>query len=118
MQKITIYHNPRCSKSRQTLKIIQDQGFEPVIIEYLKTPLNYQQLKTLLAHFSLSDFVRTNEAAFKELGLSLSDEEAVLSAIAREPKLMQRPIVTYRDKAIIGRPPETVLTLLASTTTS
>lgn len=111
MHAITIYHNPRCSKSRDTLALLQEKGFEFTIIEYLKTPLNKEQLKELKAHFALKDFVRTNEPVFKELGLSLENEEQVLEAMTKEPVLMQRPIVTYKDKAIIGRPPENVLEL-------
>ena len=112
MPALTIYHNPRCSKSRETLALIQTKGLQPVIIEYLKTPLSYEALVTLKAHFALKDFVRTNEACFKTLGLSLTDEEALLKAMVTEPKLMQRPIVTYKGQAIIGRPPENVLNLL------
>ncbi|MBI2784955.1 MAG: arsenate reductase (glutaredoxin), partial [Legionella longbeachae] len=78
MQKITIYHNPRCSKSRKTLEILQSKGFEPVIIEYLKTPLDMEQLHTLRSHFALKDFIRTDESVFKEMGLSLNDEAQVL----------------------------------------
>ncbi|HHF7353284.1 TPA: arsenate reductase (glutaredoxin) [Legionella anisa] len=111
MEEITIYHNPRCSKSRKTLELLQSQGVEPVIVEYLKTPLSLEQLKNLRAHFALKDFVRTDEAIFKELGLSLDNENQVLHAMLKEPILMQRPIVTYKDKAIIGRPPENLLKL-------
>lgn len=111
MQNIIIYHNPRCSKSRQTLELLQNKGVNPIIIEYLKTPLDMEQLKALRAHFSLKDFVRTNEPSFKELGLSLENEVEVLQAMLKEPILMQRPIITFKDKAIIGRPPEKVLEL-------
>lgn len=111
MQKITIYHNPRCSKSRQTLEILQNKDFELVIIEYLKTPLDMEQLKTLRSHFDLKDFVRTNENVFKEMGLSLDNEAQVLQAMLKEPILMQRPIVTFKGRAVIGRPPEKVLEL-------
>ncbi len=111
MQDITIYHNPRCSKSREALKILQDKGIEPVIVEYLKAPLSLEELKALRVHFELKDFVRTNESAFKALGLSLANEDAVLKAMVSEPKLMQRPIVTVQNKAVIGRPPERVLEL-------
>ena len=111
MQEITIYHNPRCSKSRQTLELLQSKGINPVIIEYLKTPLNMEQLKTLRSHFILKDFVRTNEPIFKKLELSLDNEVEVLQAMQKEPILMQRPIITFKDKAIIGRPPEKVLEL-------
>ncbi|PWY55063.1 arsenate reductase (glutaredoxin) [Legionella qingyii] len=111
MQKITIYHNPRCSKSRKTLELLHCQGYEPVIVEYLKTPLNLEQINSLRAHFALKDFVRTEEPVFKEHGLSLDNEVQVLQAMLKYPILMQRPIVTYKDKAVIGRPPEHVLEL-------
>lgn len=113
MQTVTIYHNSRCSKSRQALEILRSQKIEPHIIEYLKTPLTLEQIKALRAHFALGDFVRTNEAYFKINHLSLNDEEQVLKAIACEPKLMQRPIVIANGKAIIGRPPEKILEILA-----
>ncbi len=113
MQKYTIYHNPLCSKSRATLDILKSHGIEPIIIEYIKKPLNIEQLKSLRVHFSLKDFIRTNDAVFKDLGLSLEDENSLLRAMTIEPKLMQRPIVTYKNRAIIGRPPENVLSLLA-----
>ncbi|HAU1152306.1 TPA: arsenate reductase (glutaredoxin) [Legionella pneumophila] len=111
MEKITIYHNPRCSKSRQALEILQNKGFEPMIIEYLKTPLDLEQLKILRNHLALEDLVRTNENVFKELGLSLNNEAQVLEAMVKEPILMQRPIVTFKGKSVIGRPPEKVLEL-------
>lgn len=111
MQTITIYHNPRCSKSRKALELIQDKGFSPVIIDYIKTPLDSEQLHALRACFDLKDFVRTDEPAFKELGLSLDDETTLLRAMLTEPSLMQRPIVTFKNKAVIGRPPEKILAL-------
>lgn len=112
MQHVTIYHNPRCSKSRKALELLQLHGINPTIIEYLKTPLDIEQLRTLLAHFDLKDFVRTNEPIFNELGLSLDNETQILQAMTKEPILMQRPIVTCNDDSIIGRPPEQILTLL------
>ncbi|HHL3492907.1 TPA: arsenate reductase (glutaredoxin) [Legionella pneumophila] len=111
MEKITIYHNPRCSKSRQALEILKNKGFDPIVIEYLKTPLDLEQLKILRNHLALEDLVRTNENAFKELGLSLNNEAQVLDAMVKEPILMQRPIVTFKGKSVIGRPPEKVLEL-------
>ncbi|HAU1605187.1 TPA: arsenate reductase (glutaredoxin) [Legionella pneumophila] len=111
MEKITIYHNPRCSKSRQALEILKNKGFDPIVIEYLKTPLDLEQLKILLNHLALEDLVRTNENVFKELGLSLDNEAQVLEAMVKEPILMQRPIVTFKGKSVIGRPPEKVLEL-------
>lgn len=112
MQTITIYHNPRCSKSRDTLKLLFDKGLKPIIIEYLKTPLTLDELRALSMHFEFTDFVRSQEPIFKEWGLSLTDEAQVLAAMQKAPILMQRPIVTYRNKAVIGRPPEKVLTIL------
>ncbi|CZG69494.1 arsenate reductase [Legionella pneumophila] len=111
MEKITIYHNPRCSKSRQALEILKNKGFDPIVIEYLKTPLDLEQLKILRNHLALEDLVRTNENVFKELGLSLDNEAQVLEAMVKEPILMQRPIVTFKGKSVIGRPPEKVLEL-------
>lgn len=112
MNLYKIYHNPKCSKSRQTLAILQDHQIQPVIIEYLKTPLNIQQLKELRSYFDLEDFVRHNEPIFKTLNLTLNNEEEVLDAMLEEPILMQRPIVTYGACAVIARPAEKVLALL------
>ncbi len=109
MKKFTIYHNPRCSKSRQTLEILQSHHINPTIVEYMKTPLNLKQLIELRSHFDLRDFVRTNEPVFKSFNLTLEDEARVLEAILKEPILMQRPIVTYNGRAIIARPPEKML---------
>lgn len=113
MNQVTLYHNPRCSKSRQALEILHSHGVSPVIIEYLKTPLNLEQITQLRSHFDLKDFVRDDEPIFKKLNLTLADERKVLHAMAKEPILMQRPIVTYGDKAIIARPPEKVRSLLS-----
>lgn len=89
MQEITIYHNPRCSKSRKALEILQNKGLELEIVEYLKTPLSLKQLKNLRAQFDLKDVVRTNENRFKELGLSLDNEMQVLQAMVKEPILIK-----------------------------
>ena len=112
MQKITIYHNPQCSKSRQALEILQSKGIHPDIIDYMKTPLDAEQLGQLRAFFALEDFVRTTESVFKSLGLSLDNEDLVLQAIQKNPILMQRPIIICNNRAVIGRPPEKVLELL------
>ena len=112
MQKITIYYNPRCSKSRKALEILQSKGISPEIIDYMKTPLAVEQLSQLRSHFALDEFVRTNEHVFKTLGLSLDNEESILQAMMKNPVLMQRPIIICKDKAVIGRPPEKVLELL------
>ncbi|HAT2049421.1 TPA: arsenate reductase (glutaredoxin), partial [Legionella pneumophila] len=97
--------------SRQALEILKNKGFDPIVIEYLKTPLDLEQLKILRNHLALEDLVRTNENVFKELGLSLDNEAQVLDAMVKEPILMQRPIVTFKGKSVIGRPPEKVLEL-------
>jgi len=110
-QQLTIYHNSRCSKSRQTLELLQSKGYEPLIVEYLKTPLNLEELKCLRAHFELKDFVRSDEQLFKQLNLSFDREEELLKVMVKEPLLLQRPIVTLNGRARIGRPPEKVLEL-------
>jgi arsenate reductase len=113
---LTIYHNPRCSKSRQTLQLLKDHGHDPKVVEYLKTPLDAAQLEHLLNLLGVSarDLLRTSEADYKENNLkdkSLPDK-ALIDAMVRMPKLMQRPIVVNGDKAAIGRPPEDVLGIL------
>lgn len=115
MSQVTIYHNPRCSKSRQTLQLIQEQGIEPTVIEYLDNPPSQTQLKQLLKMLNLpaSDIVRKKEAEFKEAGLNAdSGETAFIKAMAQYPKLIERPIVVAGKKAAIGRPPENVLEIL------
>lgn len=111
---ITIYHNPRCSKSRQTLVLIQEHGIEPEVVEYLKTPLDAEQIEQLLAmlNLSASDFVRSKENEFKELGLKGVDEKTLIKAMSEHPKLIERPVVVKGKRAVIGRPPENVLELL------
>ena len=112
MSHFTIYHNPRCSKSRKALEILQNNGIHPVIIEYLKTPLNLEEIQKLRSHFDLKDFVRHDEPIFKELKLTLDNETQVLEAMLKEPILMQRPIVADGEKATIARPPEKVIDLI------
>lgn len=112
MKSFIIYHNPRCSKSREALDLLRKQGIDPTVIEYLKSPLTKQQLLELRQQFDLKDFVRTSEPAFKRLELRLEDETTVLEAMLAEPSLMQRPIVVCDGHAIIARPPEKVLALI------
>jgi len=113
---ITIYHNPRCSKSRQALSLLQEQGQHPKIVEYLKTPLDTDALKKLLNQLSLGarEILRTKEHEYEELGLDNPDlsDDKILEAIANHPKLMERPIVVKGDRAAIGRPTENILSLL------
>jgi arsenate reductase len=110
-----IYHNPRCSKSRQTLSIIKEHGIEPEIIKYLNDTPTKEELTTLIEQLGIAphDLIRTNEKIYKEKfkGKSLSDEEWV-EAMVEYPKLIQRPIVVSEGKAVLGRPPEKVLTLI------
>lgn len=106
--RFTIYHNPRCSKSREALKILQQNHINPIIIDYLKNPLSLAEIKRLRAHFKLKDFIRYQDPLFQQLHLSLENETEVLEAIVKEPKLMQRPIITFGDKVIMGRPPENI----------
>lgn len=117
---VTIYHNPRCSKSRQTLQLLQEnfpnKAQEIVIIEYLKTPLKKNEIQQLskLVGGSLRDIIRSSEADYKENNIadaSLTNEQ-LLEAIESMPKLLQRPIVVNGNKAVIGRPPENVLDIL------
>jgi arsenate reductase len=117
MSSITIWHNPRCSKSRQTLQLIVDSGAEPTIVEYLKTPPSKAELTEALQKLGLEprDLMRKKEAPYKEL--SLGDEgltqEELLAAMIENPVLIERPIVFRGKRAVIGRPPENVLDLLA-----
>ena len=108
--KMVIYHNPKCSKSRQTLEIIKAKGVECEVIEYLKDPLSKESLEVLAKKLAMRprDFIRTKEQEFEELGLNLDDDEAVFGAMVRFPKLMERPIVTKGERGVIGRPPENV----------
>ncbi len=110
-----IYHNPRCSKSRQALQLLRERGIEPEIVKYLETPPDAAELTRLLTMLGLKprQLMRTKEALYKELGLddeSLSDEQ-LIRAMVDNPRLMERPIVVEGHRAALGRPPETVLDL-------
>ncbi len=111
-----ILHNPRCRKSREVLKLLQERGIDPVVIEYLKTPLNKKKIEEVVSFLNEMDFkklIRKNELIYKEKYknkiLSKSD---LIQAIVQDPILLERPIVIKDKKAIIGRPPENVLDLL------
>ena len=110
---LTIYHNPRCSKSRQTLALIEENNQEVTIVDYLKTPLDEQTIQTLLSALSVSpiDMMRKNEDEFKAQNLKTANDQALINAMVNTPKLIERPIVIKGNKAVIGRPPENVLTL-------
>ena len=113
---VTIYHNPRCSKSRQTLQLLQDRGIEPEIVEYLKTPPSPKQLDTVLAKLGIEPraLMRTKEAAYREAGMA--DQElsrrALIDLMVANPIVIERPIVVNGARAALGRPPESVLSIL------
>jgi arsenate reductase (glutaredoxin) len=112
---VIIYHNPRCSKSRQTLALIHDRGIEPEVVEYLKQPPTVDELQRIIGMLGIPahQLVRSTESEYAGLGLSADSSEAeLLEAIAREPRLLQRPIVVAGNQARIGRPPELVLDIL------
>ncbi len=112
---ITLYHNPRCSKSRETLALLRERGVEPDVVEYLKTPPTADDVRRLVKQLGVAphDILRTNEAPYKELGLSKeSTLDEIAEAVAAHPILLQRPIAVRGDKAAMGRPPENVLPLL------
>ncbi len=112
---VVIYHNPRCSKSRQTLALLEEQNIQPEIIKYLDTPPSIEELKTLKDQLDLSevrDMMRTKEDIYKELELQSVDDETLFKAMAENPKLIERPIVVANGKAKHGRPPEQVLEIL------
>ncbi len=112
---VTIYHNPRCSKSRQTLALLQQQGIEPEIIEYLKNPPSPSQLDQILTLLGKEplQLMRTGEEDFKLYfnDKNLTREESIALMVAH-PKVIERPIVLNGDKAAVGRPPESVLDIL------
>ena len=112
----TIYHNPRCSKSRQTLELLEERGVELNIVRYLDQPPSEEELRLVLTRLGIGprDLMRTGEAVYSELGLddaSLSDDD-LIRAMLENPILIERPIVVNGDKAAIGRPPSQVLDIV------
>ena len=114
---LTIYHNPSCSKSRETLQILESNNVIPQIIEYLDTPPSKCELTKIIALLGIApaELLRTTEAVYKEAGYNVDtmSNEAIIDAICENPSLLQRPIVIYGDKAIIGRPPSKVLDIIS-----
>ena len=113
---VEIYHNPRCSKSRQTLQLLEENGIEPKITKYLETPPDRKTLESILGMLSMEprDLMRKREAEYKENGLDnpeLSRDE-LIQAMLDHPRLIERPIVINKGKAAIGRPPESVLEIV------
>lgn len=112
---LTIYHNPRCGKSREGLQILEETSQKFTVVKYLETPLTAEDIKNLLIKLKIKpiELVRKNEAIWKELfkGKTLTDAE-IIQAMADYPKLIERPIVTKDDIAVIGRPPENIKNIL------
>lgn len=108
----TIYHNPRCSKSRQTLALLQERNIDLEIVEYLKTPPDAPELGKILKKLDLGprDIMRADEA--REAGIDSLDGDELISALSKNPAAIQRPIVVSGNKAALGRPPENVLNIL------
>ena len=113
MRKPEIWHNPRCSKSRQTLALLEERGLELEVVLYLKDPPDRARLQEVLGLLEMqpSELIRSKEALFKELELKGASEEALLDAMAANPKLIERPVVIVDGRAALGRPPEQVLEL-------
>ncbi|HEY0635163.1 MAG TPA: arsenate reductase (glutaredoxin) [Gammaproteobacteria bacterium] len=112
----TLYHNPRCSKSRQTLELLRERGVEPVVIEYLKSPPTKEQLKEALRLLGIGprDLLRRSEMEYTAHNLDNPDldDEAVIEVMLAHPILIERPIVIHDGKAVIGRPPERILEIV------
>ena len=113
---IQLFHNPRCSKSREALALLRERGVEPVVVEYLKQPPTAAKIDALLQQLGLEprQLMRKGEAVYKELGLDAPalTRSALIEAMAQNPILIERPIATDGKRAVLGRPPEKVLELL------
>ncbi|RLQ21977.1 arsenate reductase (glutaredoxin) [Seongchinamella sediminis] len=115
MSEFTIYHNPRCSKSRTTLALLEERGIQPEVVLYLETRPDAAEIRSLLDKLEMSagQLVRRGEEAYKIAGLDRnSSEEELIAAMAAQPKLIERPVVVHGDRAVLGRPPENVLELI------
>ena len=114
MTQPTIWHNPRCSKSRETLSILEDKGFTPAVVKYLEAAPSADKIRDTLAMLGIkaSDLIRTGESIYKELGLSDASEADLIEAMAAHPILIERPVVFHNGKVSLGRPPKSVLSIL------
>ncbi|WP_027966842.1 arsenate reductase (glutaredoxin) [Halomonas halocynthiae] len=111
---LTLLHNPRCSKSRQALALLEEAGADVQVRRYLENPLDEDELRELIARLpnGISGLVRTGEDEWKALGVSADNSEAVVAAIVAHPRILERPIADSGKQAVIGRPPERVLELV------
>lgn len=111
---VTIYHNPRCSKSRQTLALIEEKGVTPDIVEYLDNPPSQSKLKDIISALGVSpkDIVRKKEAEEEGVDINALSDAAMIKAMVEHPRIIERPIVVSGKKAAMGRPPENVLAIL------
>ena len=115
MSKVTIWHNPRCSKSREALKLLEERGVETEVFKYLNETITKEDIENLLKMLGAKprDIMRTKEAIYKELGLKeVQEDEKLIEAMVAHPKLIERPIVIKENKALIGRPPSKVLEIV------
>jgi len=115
MSNVKIYHNPRCSKSRNALSLLEEQGVDAEVVKYLETPLSKDEIVEVLKMLGISarELMRTKEDIYKELGLKdVNDEDALIDAMVAHPKLIERPIVIKDGKAAIGRPIENIMEIL------
>jgi len=117
MSDVTIFHNPRCSKSRAALALLEERGIDPVVIEYLKDSPSRSDLERIMGLLGIDDprgMMRTSEDAYRQLDLVGASRDELLDAMAANPILIERPIVVRGDRAVIGRPTERVRELLSS----
>ena len=115
MSKITIWHNPRCSKSREALKTLEEKGVECEIFKYLELNPSYDEISELLKKIGISarELMRTKETIYKEMDLAcIEDEKILITAMVENPKLIERPIIIKDDKAVIGRPLEKIYEII------
>ncbi len=111
---VIIWHNPRCSKSRQTLALLEERGITPDVVKYLETPPGADDIQAVLAKLGLTprQLMRTKEDEYKAQNLADADDATLVAAMVATPKLIERPVVIVGDKAALGRPPEAVLEIL------
>jgi len=115
MSEVQIWHNPRCSKSREAMKLLEENGVEADVVKYLEVEPDEKMIKDVLKKLGINarELMRTKEDIYKELGLKdVADEALLIKAMAENPKLIERPVVIKGDKAVIGRPPEKIVAFL------